>query len=488
MPDSTEYGWVFTNSDTKDNLYTSDRDYYSNKTWEGLYNQAAINAQATTDVAKVNYQDSLLEAYTSAMQNKSALEQTSLFGEAKEAQLANIDAAMESAFATYQNNLYAQEQAINQKYQQNLTAIDEALTKQAENYNAFAGSTYEYLQFLFDEYEAAADDVNNIFINNDLWSRYTVTEIDEEGNATRRLKTWQELASPGAKNEEGEYTGLFDERGNLTVKGSEFFDLMLNEISSTGISSDENAKYKYGKGYWEWLNETNPELKEWATSANQYDYTIAGTNVGSFKQDVGLLSTDETYRFMERFGGLTAEEAKSMYADFEAELKTLTEAASGEKGKNNAREITQSVATLSDKLKEYCDDLGIPLTDDDWSLIKRELQEQIGSTKTMGEMAGKWFGTVGYTAFDAIAIGSTTGAAIGGPVGVAVGGIAGAIIGLIGGVVWASINTDTQRKANQAAALNATERLNQTLVYLTKYATEQQSKLSFEAKTQHGVK
>ena len=488
MPDSTEYGWVFTDSDTKDNLYNDNRDYYGNRTWEKLYNQAAIDAQSASDAAQLNYQSSLAEAYTAAMQNKSALYQTSLYGEAKEAQLANIDSAMEAAFATYQNNLYSQEQAINEKYQQNLAAIDEALTKQAENYNALASSAYEYLQFLYDEYDMSGDDENNIFVNNDLWSRYTTTDADD----TARLKTWQELVNAGAKDENGEYIGFFDEHGNLTVKGSEFFDQMFNEISVKGVGGED---YKYGKGYWEWLNETNPELKAWAQSANPYDYTTAGTNIGSLKQDVGLLSTDETYRFMERFGGFTAEEAKAMYAGFESELNTLIDRANSEDGKNKGREITQSVLALSGKLQKYCDDLGIALTDDDWSLINGELTAYINRTTTAGEMTGDWFKNVGsnvtlYAGGAGIA-GAAAGTVLGPGGSAALGGImavAGAIVGFLGGIVSASINTDNSRKANQQAAKDATARLNETLVYLTNYAAEQQGKTSLNYKAQMGVK
>lgn len=488
MPDSTEYGWVFTDSDTKDNLYNDNRDYYGNRTWEKLYNQATIDAQSASDAAQLDYQSSLAEAYTTAMQNKSALYQTSLYGEAKEAQLANIDSAMEAAFTTYKNNLYSQEQAISQKYQQNLAAIDEALAKQAENYNALADSAYEYLQFLYDEYDMSGDDENNIFLNNDLWSRYTVKDDDE----VTRLKTWQELASPGAKDANGEYIGLFDERGNLTIKGSEFFDQMFNEVSVKGVGGED---YKYGKGYWEWLNETNPDLKTWAQSANPYDYTTAGTNIGSLKQDVGLLSTDETYRFMERFGSFTAEEAKAMYADFESELNTLIDRANSEDGKNKGREITQSVLALSGKLQQYCDKLGIPLSNDDWQLINKELQQYVNGTKTMGEMAGSWFGTVESNvmlyAGGAGGAGAIAGAALGPGGSLALGGVmavAGAIVGLLGGIVSASINTDNSRKANQQAAKDATARLNETLVYLTNYAAEQHGKTSLNYKAQRGVK
>lgn len=469
MPDSTEYGWVFTDSDTQDNLYNDNRDYYGNRTWEKLYNQAIVDAQASSDAAQISYQNDLVEAYVAAMQNKSAVEQTSLYGEAKDAQLMSIDAAMESAYATYQNNLYSREQAIAEKYQQNLTAIDEALGTQVENYNALAGSAYEYLQFLFDEYDMSGDDENNIFLNNDLWSRYTTT--DEDG--TIRLKSWQELVNAGAKDANGEYIGLFDEQGNLTIKGSEFFDQMFNEISVKGIGEE----YKYGEGYWEWLNETNPDLKTWAQSANPYDYTTAGTNIGSLKQDVGLLSTDETYNFMERFGGFTAEEAKSMYADFETELNTLIERANGEAGKNKSREITQSVVALSSKMQEYCDRLGISLSNDDWQLINKELQQYVSGTKTIGEMTASWFGTAGFTTLAGTAIGAKAGHPI-----------VGAIVGLLGGVIWASINTDNTRKANQQAAQEATARLNETLVYLTNYAAEQQGTTSFNYKAQRGVK
>lgn len=479
MPDSTEYGWVFTDSDTKVNLYNSNRDYYGEKTFEKLYNQATVSAQASLDVAQKNYQNSLVEAYASAMGSKSALAQTNLYGEAKEAQIADINAAMQSAFNTYQNNLLAQEQTINEKYQQNISAIDTALTQQAENYNALAGSAYEYLQYLYDEYDMSGDDENNIFANDKLWSRYTT--IDEDG--ARRLKTWQELVKGEGMTDAGEYTGLFDDKGNLTIKGSEFFDQMFNEVSVAG----KGGKYKYGQGYWEWLNETNPELKAWAQSSNPYDYNAAGTNIGSFKEDVGLLSTDETYRFMERFGGFTAEEAKSMYAEFESEISKLMSDASGEKGKNKGRDITKDTLSLSNKLQDYCDKLGIPLTNDDWQAINSELQRYIAGTKTMGQMAGDWFGTTFTTTATMTGTGAALGSVVPG-VGTGAGAVAGVIIGGLGGIITASIATDEQRKANQKNAKDATARLNEVLVYLTNYASEQQKSISSDYKSKYGIK
>lgn len=71
--------------------------------------------------------------------------------------------------------------------------------------------------------------------------------------------------------------------------------MVENLVASGSIEGITGAK-----SWQQYLEETNPELAEWARSYNPYDYTKAGTNEGTFKTLTGRSSTDFDWSPLER--------------------------------------------------------------------------------------------------------------------------------------------------------------------------------------------
>ena len=111
------------------------------------------------------------------------------------------------------------------------------------------------------------------------WERYITNDpvldaegkeqFDEEGNRIeeRRLKTQEEMAAE-----------LYDENGNLTLAGLDYFDQLENSLANEG-----------GYSWGQYLLDTNEDLYNWSKTYNPYNYTFEGTNAGSFRTMVGHL-------------------------------------------------------------------------------------------------------------------------------------------------------------------------------------------------------
>ena len=114
---------------------------------------------------------------------------------------------------------------------------------------------------------------------------------------------------------------------------------MINQLASEGR----------GISFAQWLAGNDEKLYEWSRSYNPYNYTEAGTNLGSFKTMVGLTSADEKYTFMERFGGLSKSDVNNMYSGFTNKLNELNKKISSSSGKDSkqiASEFTGLTAEI----------------------------------------------------------------------------------------------------------------------------------------------
>ena len=301
-----KYGMIFDTSDIKSQLAEANRDYYGRKVWENLYGSIDYAKQRQLGKLQQDYSSAVNEAYASAHLANQNIAASNLGVGYKTAASEANDLALEEAYNTYRQKYLAgvsEVESLSAKQTQNVT---NALSEQAKYESEFAEKPYEYLQYLFNKY-SEGDRANNIFYNEELWKRYTNEAKDEAGNLTgeRELKSWEEIANYGAYEDvEGkkQWTGLFDESGNLTIKGADFFDQMINQLAYEGR----------GISFGNWLAENDEKLYEWSRSYNPYNYTEAGTNLGSFKTMVGLTSADEKYTFMERFGGLSKSDVNNM--------------------------------------------------------------------------------------------------------------------------------------------------------------------------------
>lgn len=445
------YGSIFTEDDFKRQLYDLNRDYEGKRTWANMFQQAGLAAQQQQSALDYDYANAMSQAYLNSINSGAAISGSNVLQGNKQMLMDQNSLALQQAFEAYSKQHIEGSQQIAQNLAATNSSIDDALSEQAKYTADYANAHYSYLQKLYEDYE---NQENTIF-DNALWSKYLIDEVDENGQPiSKRLKTWNELTS-AAKDENGEWTSLYDDNDKLTIAGADFFDQMENFVAST------DAKRAAGAKSWgEYLSETNPELLEWASKQNQYDYTLGRTNAGSFKTLFGMSSTDQEYEFAERLGGFTSgqlEKQFSKFTDFAKEYSNIASKTGG--GARNKREA-KVVADMATELKTITDDLGI--TDDiekDIGVSLDQLVTNIANNKdsmTSGwGLTGKFFSNLGAWAGGGFTGGALVGASVGAPTGPgavltsSIGAVVGLILGSAAGLAKGAFETRDAIEQNE---------------------------------------
>lgn len=371
---------IFDTNTIKSQLSEANRDYMGRKTWEGLYGSIDLARQAQVSKLQSDYASAVSSAYASAYQNEADVLSSNLGTGYKLDMISDIDKSLQEAYDSYRSNYLQGVSNIESNASEATANVTSALEQQADYTKQFANKPYEYLQWLYDKY-SEVEDKDNIFVNDKLWSRYTA--IDPE-TKERQLKSWEDIANMGAFEEyvdnlgvtQKEWSGMFDDQGNLTVKGAEFYDQMLNDFAN------RDPSLSFGN----WLYNTDEELYDWAKSYNPYNYTEAGTNLGSFQTMVGLTSTDQQYSFIERFGGLTENEMNDMYSEFTADINKLDKA---KKGDDKA--VIKSISDMTSQIEQLTKRLGIKDDIEDqmgmtFSALSNRMADNVNQAKSKGEI------------------------------------------------------------------------------------------------------
>lgn len=360
-------GYVFTKDVAKQQLKNMNRTYEGRKTWNEYYGAVDIAGQSAINQATRNYESDILAAYKTAQQNANQITDSSLGEGFKQDLLADIDTSLMEAYQAYQNNYATNIQNIESTIDAQKANIDAALDVQAENTAKISETGYDYLLDLYnrayglDTYENVGGDdkLAKLFENDTQWNKYIVADGDSS-----KLIDKYEL-----------YNSLFDtdENGNkyLNVKGTDFYDQMINQLGT-------QLGYEYG--YYEWLSKNDEDLYKWSQEVNPFDFTNAGTNMGTFKTMLGMESTDHKYEFIERFGGMSSEEIDAKFKEFEESVKfTGFNAEDINKGKN-IDAITESVDNAFANITKWAEDLG----------IYDELDKEISAYDENGNVVTGW--------------------------------------------------------------------------------------------------
>lgn len=459
-----KYGMIFDTSDIKSQLAEANRDYYGRKVWENLYGSIDYAKQKQLGKLQQDYSSAVNEAYASAYLANQNIAASNLGVGYKAAASEANDLALEEAYNTYRQKYLAgvsEVESLSAKQTQNVT---NALDEQAKYESAFAEKPYEYLQYVFDKY-SEGDRANNIFYNEELWKRYTKEVKNEAGKPTgeRELKSWEEIANYGAYEEvEGkkQWTGLFDNSGNLTIKGVDFYDQMINQLAYEGR----------GTSFAQWLAGNDEKLYEWSRSYNPYNYTEAGTNLGSFKTMVGLTSADEKYTFMERFGGLSKSDVNNMYSGFTNKLNELNKKISSSSGKD-AKQIASEFTGLTAEIGKLTKQLGITADiENELGMSLDDLGKYLANNASAAVSKGDiWLQGV-QTALTSIGSGAVIGAKAGG----GKGAIAGAIVGAIVGSAFAALEAEGTKDQNKELAKASRDAYDNLVTTLITYSQNKQ--------------
>ena len=420
---------ITTLENMKDALRNLNKDYYSNKTFASLYGANYLSGEMQKGTIAQSYSDAMEQAYKSSLAQRSAVQASNIGQGAKKEMLSDLDVALEDAYSQYMANQGQSIATVNKAVAEGASAIDTALTTQAENALSLKEALESYYTDLYTEQLKSPD--NNLFTSDVNFSNFLV-EIPEESLATaenyieRDGKYYRQKTLAELQAEENWY----DKQGNLGTKAQDFYDKMLNYASTYGGATT----------FSDYLKSKDKDLYNWAMETNQFgfspDSSIAATNrnLGIVKQTLGLKSTDETYSFLERQGGLNKEELDKVMAPLYNFQKELDEAFDKKSG--NTKGFAKMITPMIDEVQTLSKQLGLD-QNADWAELNNTMEQlKSASPNTVENTIVKLVG--GFAAS------ATVGGVVGGIPGIVI-----AAIGSLGTIAWAAIAGDQDVKQNK---------------------------------------
>ena len=434
------YGLVFDKNDVKQQLRKYNRTYDGRRFWSGLYGNVSQQLHQGSNEIESAYSNAILEAYKSKYGSDQFVAGSSL-GDARKQQLFEAnEALLQEAYSANQANRLAQYATLQTDAQKQIQSYDELLNQQAQNVSDYAQSHFDYLQYLYDDAIENGDLESSIFMTDPQWSKYLTVDPETQEYT---LINMNDLKST-----------FFDESGELNVRGIDFFDQMENQMAGEGG--------KRAKSFDEYLYENNAELFDWKNQYNLYNYTEEGSNAGSFREMVGRASTDATYTFMERAGGMSREEAQAVIDSYDEKFNNLiNDLSSGAK----PQQAIDDLKAQFNELRTLAESLGVTdVIDAKWGgfdNIQAKLDEYDENVKTDWQLSGDFFTDIIKDIGITVPIGASMGGAagaIGGPfagITAGIGAIVGLITGTVSGTVNAIINTGDRKDENLRQAEEA---------------------------------
>lgn len=411
------YGAVMTQQDAARFMEENNRDYNNRKTWQSLLSQNANEALVAENQLVNDYSKVTAQAYASYLQNKNAIQNSVYVGAGKQTLLSENELALQDAYNSYRNSLLQGEQEIASAAASGEQSITKAFDEQAKYTADYANAHRGYLEELWQKYQNG----ENKLFDDMRWERYITNDpihdaegkeqFDEEGNRIeeRRLKTQEEMAAE-----------LYDENGNLTLAGLDYFDQLENSLATEG-----------GYSWGQYLLDTNEDLYNWSKTYNPYNYTFEGTNAGSFRTMVGMAADDNDWSFAERYGGMDEEKISGLYNKFYDAANKLADKKAGTETISDYKDLVDETVTL---VKE----LGLESELADAGLDVNNLTEQFEyflnrSEKMDDTYAGEALAETGMLIGTGAGLGFSLGSVLPG-IGNAAGALAGFIVGSLGSI------------------------------------------------------
>lgn len=391
-------GSIMTEGQAKQAILNDYRNISGSRTFGSMYAANELAGMRAEQQVEQQYGEQIGQAYKSAMAQRSNILSSNLGTGYKESMLGDTDQYLTQAYNQYMSKLSESKQEIASnvaKANKEVTSIVDTIAK---NKAAYGNALFDYYDaYLAERQNTLDEDSYKKFMRSALWDKYytydfgtdTQAKADydvaraavERGEMTedelfekfwqyRRAKTRDELTTVAYDEVDGrkEYSSLYDEEGNLTLAGVDFFDQLENFAAT---------RKNEGQSWSEYLQSTNPELYDWASSYNPYNVGPDDmTYAGSFRTMTGRTSTDYTYSFLERFGGLTEEQTKSafskVYEDFNKKASDI-----------NINDIDSMLAEFEQISKE------IGLTQDaiNWTGIRQQVSQYVDEAKQAHEDA-----------------------------------------------------------------------------------------------------
>lgn len=274
-------GFNMTASDARNVLEKNARQNNGVRTWQALFGGASLAANTQSDALLANYTDTIAQAYKSNLAQQNAIAGAGLNAGATNRLMDLNKQDLHNAYLSYVQNYQQNASAIAENYSKSINEINTELNTQAENTAKLWNSAYGYLSNELQYSDYIRDGKGNV-IDEYAW----MFDTDEKSPTYGQLKSFDTLVRQGA---------LFDDNAAITTEGQKFFDMMYNAQPQEKAYADKEGNTRFTKTFDEWLSDANPELREWMASGDPYNYTKAGSNLGTAKQLLGLESDDQEY-------------------------------------------------------------------------------------------------------------------------------------------------------------------------------------------------
>lgn len=294
-----KYGFAFTASDLAPILRRNEKMQGGVRTWSNLFGNTSLGHSAQTSALQGTYGSAIADAYATSMAQKNAILGAGLsIGATREMLDANRN-ALHQAYQTYVQNYASNAQTLGENLNTSITGIQSGLTERATNFANLYNSAYDYLASeLYGSKGRLAGNASNgatPIYENDTLTGYEDIDVDyikELGldwtidPETGLMRSWDSISRDITTN------------GELNEKGVQFFDQIFNarpgDVNAVSTDIDKGDSWNT-RGFDEWLAEKNPDLRAWMNSTDYFNYTKAGTNLGTAKQMIGMNSDDYTH-------------------------------------------------------------------------------------------------------------------------------------------------------------------------------------------------
>lgn len=359
---------ITTKSGFKNALQESERDAFGNYTWRQAMSNIDYQTKLAEAQAKQLYGEDVATAYQAATQQRAMIGASALGSGSKTLLQQELDDTLSTAYDKYMSNYQSNLASVEAQATKAYSELDKTLEERAANMQTFESEHYKYLQYLdkWRQENALTEDELKDFFDLTAWGNYykEVPVYDAEGNiisTNRELKSWEDLTTPVRDEVTGEYLSFYDNEGNLTRAGRDFYTKIENYYGQKAIKDGETAIPSFAS----YLYQANPELYNWANEYNPYSYTPTSTglsqNIGEFRQLMGIRSDADEYRFIEYYGGLSKKQIDDVFNDIYSKLDTDNVTI------DNAVESFQEMRGLAEKL-------GFTASNTDWEAAEEQVK------------------------------------------------------------------------------------------------------------------
>lgn len=341
-------GVLYTSSDLGPALTALNRDYYGRNTWDKAFGQVGVQADTSINQLNQNYERSLAEAYAASRQSEQALAGSQVGEGFKNLALNQNRQALQTAFEQYRQNYLEGMSKVNETAGAAVNEVNSLRQDYQDNMSAYGNAHISYLDWLYQQDASLFDKLD-----------------------------YQRFMTDGALKSQDMLSGMiYDAEGVLTDEGKSILQQIRN-------NPDLASEYRFDN----YLKQTNPDLYDWASSSDEYNFTGKGTKSSTFQSLMGI---GEKYDKKSVVSQETLNSYFSKFTDKYDEIYKAVENTDGNhadtwnRGFTPIDEQVAELRTLLDQLGISGDDIGV-----DWDKfdeyrerLDKEVHAQPGSRYT----------------------------------------------------------------------------------------------------------